>query len=326
MKLPQYFIWKPSLMGDYGVAVSTNIGGLSSLNNKHILQSKGILTSDSSPTRTMQDDILLEKSTSKQTQQLQVNSENGTDQNGENFTKNGKIDTNAQLDERRGDLLTTVSTNSMHAGEVTNGTTAVISMSSAAPAFWSNAATDDSFIQGFPSVNGTVAFQQFPPTANNMFNAALASHMGMNVPPQQQAPPRRAITAHHNFPQRQGMMMNNNSKSYPNWSNAPQPASWSQQTQSFSTTGWANVPQQRRSMPSMNPVLKKASINNQYRVGQSAPLISPSKFRRSTSFPGQMHQTALLKPNLELHSLDDNQRDTILTYQVSCVFHCYYQQ
>ncbi|XP_069139891.1 cytoplasmic polyadenylation element-binding protein 2-like [Argopecten irradians] len=303
-------------MGDYGVAVSANIGGLSSLNNKHILQSKGLFTSDSSPTRTMQDDILLEKSTSKQSQQLQVNTENGTEQNGENFSKNGKIDSNTQLDERRPDLLGNVSTSSMNAGEVTNGTTtAVISMSSAAPAFWSNAATDDSFVQGFPSVNGTVAFQQFPPTANNMFNAALASHMGMNVPPQQQPPPRRAITAHHNFPQRQGMMMNNNSKSYPNWSNAPQPPSWSQQTQSFST-GWANVPQQRRSMPSMNPVLKKPSINNQYhRVGQSTPLISPSKFRRSTSFPGQMHQTALLKPNLDLHSLDDSQRDAVLTYQ-----------
>jgi len=307
-------------MGDYGVAVPTNIGGLSSVNNKNILPSKGLFTSDSSPTRTMQDDILHEKPSSvKQTLQLAINPENGTEQNGDKFSNRVKTESITQLEDKRTDVLNNVSTNSIQFGEGPNGianSTAVISsMSSAPPTFWSNAATDDTYLQGFPSVNGTVAFQQFAPTANNVFNAALASHMGINAVPQQQSQ-RRAITAHHNFPhqQRQGMLVNNNSKSYPNWSNAPQQApSWSaQQTQSFST--WANVPHQRRSMPNMNPVLKK---QNYPRVNQSTPIIAPSKFRRSTSFPGQMHQTALMNPKLDLSSLDDTQRDAVLSYQVS---------
>ncbi|KAJ8317726.1 hypothetical protein KUTeg_005630 [Tegillarca granosa] len=301
-------------MGDYGLSVATGIGGFTT-NNKNILQNN-IIFSDSPSPHTMQDETLLDKSASKQAQQqLSSNNENGSGQTGEILSRNGKIECTLS-DEKRTDSVINVSTPIQQFVTETNGTS-VTSLSSAPTGYWSNAASDDTFIQGFQQVNGTVAFQQFPPTANNIYSASMTAHMGMNIPQQQQAPHRRAITGHHNFPRQQQplnmMVNNNNSKTYPNWSNAHQQpqTNWSVQQSTLPT--WTNVPQQRRSVPSMNPVtqMKRQSLNPQF---SQSSLIAPSKFQRSTSFPGQMHQAALLNPKLDLTSLDDGSREAV-SYQ-----------
>jgi hypothetical protein len=62
-------------------------------------------------------------------------------------------------------------------------------------------------------------------------------------------------------------------------------------------------------MPNMNPFLKKSNLSQQF---SNQTFIAPSKFRRSTSFPGQMHQAALMKPNFDMSAIDDLQRDSVL--------------
>ncbi len=188
--------------------------------------------------------------------------------------------------------------------------------------FWSTATADDTFIQGFQTLNGAVTFQNFPPAPifNNMAGMQQPQHAGTGLSMQQQ---RRAITgqmpgappphqqAPHNFPlQQRGMPQSqnvflNNSKTYPTWSSAPQGSSWSQNI----PNPWANMQGTRR-VPNLNPIgapVKKAQ--NQPGPINSAMLISPSKFRRSTSFPGQMqHSDMVNKPSLDFPGYD-NQRE-----------------
>ena len=172
---------------------------------------------------------------------------------------------------------------------------------------WSTASADDTFLQGFQSLNGTVTFQQFPPAPNSMFSAGLP---GMNVPP----PQRRAITANHNNSLRQNPnIVINNAKGY-NWNtNAPQQTTFSGQQNPATLSPWGNMQQQnqqRRSVPNINALnpVKKGSF---HQIPPSS-FIAPSKFRRSTSFPGQIHQASLgIKPGFDYQSYDDLHRDGI---------------
>lgn len=113
------------------------------------------------------------------------------------------------------------------------------SAASVVPSFWSTASPEDTFLQGFQSLNGTVTFQQFPPNPSTLFGTGIttAPHLGglghMAAQQQATAPQRRAITAHHNFQQQQqqqqrqqASLLLNNSKTYPAWSSAPQPSLW----------------------------------------------------------------------------------------------------
>ncbi|KAK3610414.1 hypothetical protein CHS0354_016593 [Potamilus streckersoni] len=308
-------------MGDYGLGIHANIRALSPIDLNQFVNNQSLFSPDSSP-RTMQDETLLEKSASKQQQQTagqELIQYSVTEHNGDNsMIKNGKLNiSNSGQDDKKSESVSS-------ALQLDASTTLLTSLASA-PSFWAppiSGAADDTFLQGFQSLNGTVTFQQFPPSQNTVFTPGMSTHMAnMNIP--HQPPQRRAITAQHNFPQRpagppqqQGLVMNT-SKSYPTWSSAHQ-----NQTQTLSP--WTNFHQQqqqqyqRRSVPNMNlnpmaHAVKKTSFPHQF--NQSMSIIAPSKFRRSTSFPGQMHNAAYSKPNLDFTSFEDIQREGILSYQ-----------
>ncbi|XP_062588764.1 cytoplasmic polyadenylation element-binding protein 2-like [Saccostrea cucullata] len=277
-------------MGDYGVAVATNIGGFSSLNSKNILQSKSIFNPDP---RTMQDENIHEKTTSQHQQLTQVVAENGNVHGSE---IRNKSDASTLSEEKKADLLTSVSSTQAHGTVMeTISSTAVVSSGTSGSSLWTNQPSEETVI----------------------------THMGLNMTQQPPPPQRRAITGHHNFPARQqqpGILINNNSKGYPNWSNAPQ---WSHSQGQGQT--WGNIhstQHQRRSVPnfpsSLNAAsfqMKKSPVSYQQQITNTAPLIAPSRFRRSTSFPGQMHQATMLKPGLEMGSVDDSHRESMLSYQ-----------
>ncbi|ELU07791.1 hypothetical protein CAPTEDRAFT_193161 [Capitella teleta] len=208
---------------------------------------------------------------------------------------------------------------------------------SSTPNFWSTGSAEDTYVQGFPSnVNGAVTFQNFPSSTNALFNAnhPMAPQMGMSgMPPQHH---RRAITGQQqqqNFPQQRnpGGMFLNNTKTYPPWSNGNpnQQNSWSQQQQQQqqqnSSNPWGSMQHsQRRSMtmPNVNPVgasMKKSLSPNM----NPSMLISPSKYRRSTSFPGQYRaQQAGMgnsKSALDFSSLEDP-RDGLLGLHQCCTY------
>ncbi|XP_048744586.2 cytoplasmic polyadenylation element-binding protein 2-like isoform X2 [Ostrea edulis] len=301
-------------MGDYGVAVATNIRGFSSVNSKNVLQSKPFFPSDP---RTMQDENIQEKSTSQLQQLTHVVAENGNVHGSE---IRNKSDANSLSEEKKADLLTSVSSTLAHGNVMESiSSTAVVSSMNSPSSLWTNQPPEEAVIPAYHSLNGTLTLSQFPAVHNNMYSAGIATHMGLNMA--QQPPPahRRAITGHHNFPARQqqpGILINNNSKGYPNWSNAPQ---WSQ----GQTWGGVHSTQhQRRSVPNFPSSLtaasfqmKKSPVSYQQQITNTAPLIAPSRFRRSTSFPGQMHQAAMIKPGLDMGSLDDTHRESMLSYQ-----------
>ncbi|XP_046576897.1 cytoplasmic polyadenylation element-binding protein 2-like isoform X1 [Haliotis rubra] len=299
-------------MGDFGLDTITNVRALSPVDFDQLANNQSLFASDPFPSvcggQIMQDDTLLEKPASKQQspKQLPVSIVQGnstSEQNGDIVTNT----VNGGLSEEKKNDMSLSSVTQLSIGLSEPSTTVVTSLSSA-PNFWSTASADDTFVHGFQSLNGTVTFQQFPPAPNSVMNASFTGqHMSMNVPP----PQRRAITAHHNFPQRQSPnVMLNNPKSYPNWSNAPQ-TSWSSQQNPATLSPWGNVQpnHQRRSVPNINALAPMKRATNFPQIPQSS-FIAPSKFRRSTSFPGQIQQAALgMKPQFEYQAYDDLHRD-----------------
>ncbi|KAK3095783.1 hypothetical protein FSP39_019015 [Pinctada imbricata] len=317
-------------MGDYVLGVTNHIGNLHSFNHKISQPNTGLFTSDHSPPppRTMQDETILHKTASQSQHLSPTTKENGISNGGENGLES-KLDTNGSLsdDKPRTDVINSVNSavqmrNVMEGPTTTAG---VAPMPPSSTGLWANSVPEENYMQGYQSVNGTVAFQQFPPVHNNVYNGGMQTHMGGTNSILQQPPAqRRAITAQHNFPQRQqaGIILNNNSKSYPNWSNMANATQWVQHQQT--PQHWGNIPNntqhQRRSVPSFSSIpsfaFKKQTpaVSYPQQYGQTS-LISPSRFRRSTSFPGQMHQAALMKPNLDMTSLDDSARESTLSYQ-----------
>lgn len=323
-------------MGDYSFGLNQNTRSLSPVDLTQLASNQSLFSDQATSGIMMHDETLVEKA--GQHQQLSPhmpnmpNGDHKVDHHlEEQFRKISPCPDvpNGIYDEKKPNSLTDV-TNSLSQLGLSEPNSAVIN--SSAPSFWSTATADDTFVQGFQTLNGTVTFQNFPPASNQqaMFNTNMApqgptpAQLGLNVP-QQQPPQRRAITGQHNngygphtgFPQQQRQSSNpflNNSKSYPAWSSAPHPQqqqSWSavanqqpQQNQSPALNPWGNaqnVQQQRRSMPSMNPMAP-----NKKPVAPSM-LISPTKFRKSMSFPGQMQPSAIgTKPALDFPGLDEH--------------------
>jgi hypothetical protein len=311
------------LMGDYGFGSNSNVRALSPVDFNKLTNNQSLFSPEP---HTMQDETLLEKPAVKP-QQMSPNPETNGDQSlddslirkpksdGQNETQEEKINAN--------DSVNQVANSLGQLGLSEQSAVNVISSAINTPSFssdsnfWSLATADDTFLQGFPAMNGAVTFQSnfAAPAPNALFNANVAPQLGMNMHHGGQNQ-RRAITGQHNYiPQRhQPNIFLNNTKTYPTWSSAPTQSAWPQPSQA-PMNPWGNMQQQqqqqRRSVPNMNPVgapqNKKSHPN-----GQAFPssLISPSKFRRSTSFPGQMQHTGLgNKHNLDCPSIAEDHRD-----------------
>ncbi|KAK6185791.1 hypothetical protein SNE40_007944 [Patella caerulea] len=304
-------------MGEFGIE-TTNIRALSPVDFDQLSNNQYFFAPDPVPVRgKMQDDALLDKTAaiSKQAQQIPV-STNGSDQNEDSLLK--KMNNGVTTFSEEKICVPTVSQ-----VRISEPTTSAPTTLSSAQGYWSSAPADDTFVQGFQSLNGTVTFQQFSPSTNAtnmsnvMFNTGYPGQVGVSLAQQSQSQ-RRAITAHHNFPQRQPNILINNAKSYPNWSNAPV-QSWSGQQNQATLSPWTNVQQQRRSVPNINALgpMKKPNFQHVSNIQQSS-MVAPSKFRRSTSFPGQIQQAAMgMKQPFEYSGFEDlqNQREGVLPYQ-----------
>lgn len=337
-------------MGDFGLQVDTYVRALSPVEFDKLADLHNqSLFSDSLPVSgKMQDDTILEKSSAKQIalSPSTVQSNGTTDPADDEVSKTVKngVTANGQ-EEKKCDIL---NPSSLHLALSTDHTvpsvnvTPVTSLSSAAGLDlhqWSQAPADDTYFQGFQSLNGTVSFQQFPSAQNSVLSQTHhvagfpGSHVGITGAHHQQQPAaRRAITAHHNFPARQSNFMLNNPKTYQNWStNAHQaPVTWPPGQQGHSSlcpAPWGNVmpPQhQRRSVPNVNALaplsFKKPTIQHQLQHQHQA-MLAPSKFRRSASFSGQIHPAAAGMKHLDYNTYDDlGHREGLVTYQASIVF------
>ncbi|RWS26263.1 cytoplasmic polyadenylation element-binding protein 3-like protein, partial [Leptotrombidium deliense] len=171
--------------------------------------------------------------------------------------------------------------------------------------YWSSTSPSESeppFFQAVTvasMVNGGLSFH----------NYSNSSSIQMNIPQQHSAAStsqRRAITGAHNFPQttaslrqqqtpQQASAVQSSSlfKSYSTsaWNNPQSTTTWSssgsQQAQNINPWSTLNVSSQKRSVggvvPNLTPIspMKKSPPT----IGQSSMMISPSKFRRSTSMP-----------------------------------------
>ncbi|KAK7485875.1 hypothetical protein BaRGS_00022870 [Batillaria attramentaria] len=312
-------------MGDFGLQVDTYVRALSPVEFDQLadLQNQSLFSDSPPVSGKMQDDTLLEKSSAKQIAlpPSSVQSNGTTDQVDDEVSKAVKngVTTNGQ-EEKKCDIL---NSSPLHLGLSTDHTV---------PS-WSSAPADDTFFQGFQSLNGTVSFQQFPSAPNSVLSQAHgtgfhAGHVGITGAHQQQPAARRAITAHHNFPARQSNFMLNNPKTYQNWSTSPHqaPVTWPPGQQGHSNlcpAPWGNVmpPQhQRRSVPNVNALaplsFKKPTIQQQLQHQHQA-MLAPSKFRRSASFSGQIHPAAAGMKHLDFTTFDDlaGHREGLVTYQ-----------
>lgn len=295
-------------MGDYGVGLQS----LSPVDFNRFVNNQSLFSPENSPrSRTMQDAVL-EKSAAKQ-EQLSPSINHISDQNEESVVKNGQGEvTDLSVDEKSVDTNLLTSTSHLE-----TNTQLITSLANASQSFWTppqHGVPEETFGQGaFQNVNGTVNFQQFP--SNALVNSGNMMQAHVSIPSHSQSiGQRRAITAQHNFPQRpmqQGVILNN-AKTYPQWSNAHATLSpWTQ----------AQIQQQhqRRSVPNMNIpnfAQMKSMKANFPQSQQTLSLIAPSKFRRSTSFPSQIHQAAFNKPHMDFVGIDELQRENMLSYQV----------
>lgn len=299
-------------MGDYGVGLQS----LSPVDFNRFVNNHSLFSPENSP-RTMQDEILLEKSAAKQ--QLSPSCRQISEQNCEGVVRNGHLEiATSQIDDKC--IENNINSSSM---PLEANSQLITSLATVSQNFWTPPQVhEDAFNQGqgaFQNVNGTVSFQHLPPNAIlNAGNIMQAAHVTHNLSQ------RRAITAQHNFPQRpmqQGMILNN-AKNYPQWSNAH-----GQPHATLSPWTQAQLQQhhqhQRRSVPNMNipafAQLKNIKTNFP-QTQQSLSVIAPSKFRRSTSFPSQIHQATFPKPTADYVGLDDAQRENYMSYQVYSMY------
>lgn len=203
---------------------------------------------------------------------------------------------------------------------VSEGSSAVLSSNntSSTQALWSSSIEDGGYVHNMQqqsNVNGGggLAFQNFVSYNNSVSQGNQASG-------------RRAITATHNFPHAMGRQQGPPShpmyKGYSAWPNPPQQqGSWSG---GGATAAWSRG----RSVPNLNPMQQIGGLVNRkpsptFSHQHSNMVISPVKFRRSTSYPGKGMFSQ--PPTFEITNMDDN-RD-LLPYQVidprvsTCVIH-----
>ncbi|XP_076367823.1 cytoplasmic polyadenylation element-binding protein 2-like isoform X3 [Tachypleus tridentatus] len=284
-------------MGDYSFGVSSSVRTLSPVEFQTNSNSTSLFFPAETITNTMQDELLLEKSTATKqtrTQAQQLSTNNDVTTNGEQSldelrkTKTEESGTvvNGQSEKKTPETSTagngTVSSPlQLNFSDPTPGT----AITTSSPNFWSSVTTDDTFIQGIPAVNGTLSFQNFTstPNVNPMFSTGLGPQLNI---PQQHPPQRRAIIGAHNFgqPRHQPQPQSNLFKTYSNWNN-PSQTTWSAPQTQNTLSPWntMKLATQKRSVPNLSPIspLKK----NPPSVGPHSMVISPSKFRRSTSLP-----------------------------------------
>lgn len=319
------------LMGDYSFGISSNVTALSSVDYQ---QSKNGGKSFYGDPHTIPEELLMDKTNQsgadKQSEAQQQQSPNGKDlSNGD-----GNMDefTNCKS---KGEDIDLSSNNQMEKHMIetspTSGTPssnlqlefpdAVITTS--APSFWAGVTGEDQFNPCVPPpMKNPLSFQNFPNSPNPMFNSSLGPQI--NIPqslPQQQ---RRAITGAHNFSQqsRHQQPQSNILKTFSNWTN-PQNPSWSApQTPNEMLPPWnaMNLTNQKRTVPNMNPVCpqKKNSV-----IGQHPMVMSPSKFRRSTSLPlnKQYPHSFGGNPPFDMSTLEENREGNMMfPFQASNFF------
>ncbi|XP_057667911.1 cytoplasmic polyadenylation element-binding protein 2 isoform X2 [Diorhabda carinulata] len=181
--------------------------------------------------------------------------------------------------------------------------------STPAGALWSTA-IEDGYAPNFANVNGGMGFQNFSSSTQQQ---QLFGGNNMNQNHVNQG--RRAITASHNFPHnmaRQQSLSNHPLyKGYGSWANPPPGQNWS--------PGNSSVWNRGRSVPNLPPLQqigvglggagrKPSPTFNQQQV------ISPVKFRRSTSYPGKGPFPQ--PPTFEITNMDEARE--LLPYQDRC--------
>lgn len=326
-------------MGDYNFSINSNVRSLSPLEfHQNTNNSSLFFTDHKVPSHTMQDELLLEKPAVKQQQLSSSNAETNTEQNLNDYSTRKSKDEETNSGSVQSDKKNepTNVTSPLHLGFTTEPNAAITSTSTS---YWSTA--EDTFIQGMqPALNGTLAFQNFPPNANPppppppaLFNVSASLGPQIQIP--QHQPQRRPLTvSNHNFPHasavprqataaaHSNLFVPSSTKTYStNWNN-PQPATttWSAgPPNQAGLSPWSSL-HQRRPIPNVSPIssLKKTSLGQQ----SAALMISPSRFRRSTSFPAKNYppHPGNVAPNLpfEMTGAEDNRDVTsLLPFQVN---------
>ncbi|CAH1782791.1 unnamed protein product [Owenia fusiformis] len=337
-------------MGDYGFVQNSNVRALSPVDFNQFSNNQSLFSPELGQGGKMQDEILLDKGPSK-SQQLSPNPENGTTDQclEDSLIRKAKSEGNSPVPDvdRKADPVSNVTSTFNQLGLSSDSANAINTSIGSAPNFWSTNTAEDSLLQSFPTatVNGTVAFQNFPPAPNSIYNSNISNMApqqmsSMNIPQQN----RRAITGQqalqnqlqnqiqqqleqvgqhnpqhngqhntqqqqhnaqqHNYAQQRQQqqmagMFQQNTKTYPTWSNAAQQQqnSWPNQQQGSNTLSpWASIQQQqpnRRSVPNVNPISAPSLKKPQHSSFNTSNIISPSRFRRCTSYPGQIGQQAI---------------------------------
>lgn len=287
----------------------------------------------------MQDATLFEKSSPTLLASAQLsNTSNDIGKSSENTSASPKI----EMDDINDNPERLKNSNTNASGQKVSSDTAQVgagvptASQSLPPIMWPSAAVpiatpeaEETYIQNISSLsNGGMSFQHFPTVSPSsaMYHSGItfSANQPANAILSQQG--RRAITGHNSvnsFSRQQTALMVNtcsSPKMLPNWNNSHQ-TSWSPpQPQASLYPPW-NV-QQRRSVPNMNAVaaaVKKQTLQQQL---QQPSFVSPSKFRRSTSFPGQIQASVGVKNPYDFTTFDD-----VLTYQVvfTVIFRCYFE-
>jgi len=163
-------------------------------------------------------------------------------------------------------------------------------------ALWSTA-IEDGFVPNIANVNGGLGFQNFPsPTQSQLFSNSVGQNQG-----------RRAITASHNFPHNMGRQQPSHplyKAGYGSWANPGQ--SWS---------AGSSVWNRGRSVPNLTPLQQMGVAGRKPSpTFNHQQVISPVKFRRSTSYPGKGPFPQ--PPTFEITNMDEARE--LLPYQVIC--------
>lgn len=158
---------------------------------------------------------------------------------------------------------------------------------------WSTA-IEDGYVQNISNVNGGLGFQNFPAsTQPQLFGNNVGQNQG-----------RRAITASHNFPHNIGRQQTSHPvyKSFGSWASPAQ--NWS---------GSSSVWNRGRSVPNLTPLQQMGVVGRKPSpTFNHQQVISPVKFKRSTSYPGKGPFPQ--PPTFEITNMDEPRE--LLPYQV----------
>lgn len=167
--------------------------------------------------------------------------------------------------------------------------------SSPSGTLWSTA-VEDGYVPNLTNINGGLGFQNFPSSAQPQLFGNVNQNQG-----------RRAITASHNFPHNMGRQQQPSHPLYKGYS------SWANPGQSWS--GNSSVWNRGRSVPNLTPLQQMGVAGRKPSpTFNHQQVISPVKFRRSTSYPGKGPFPQ--PPTFEITNMDETRE--LLPYQVTC--------